>query len=743
MAEPPFPTRDQILQFVENAGGHATRRDIARAFNIKGDARIDLKRLLKEMQADGALDRSGKRGAAKPGALPPVTVIDITGRDADGELEGAPAKWTDEAPPPKIILAPGASDRGGAPGVGDRVLARLARQEDGSYEARVMKRLGQSAHRVLGLYRSKSRDGGRIEPVDRRSRKELLVAGSDAKGARDGDLVVAELKPQRAYGPKWATVKEIVGRIDDPRAISLIAVHSHGVPMGFDAAELAEAEAAATPELGARTDLRETPLITIDPSDARDHDDAVWAAPDDAADNKGGWVVLVAIADVAEFVRPGSALDKGAQTRGNSCYLPDRVIHMLPERLSADLCSLREGEDRPCLAVRMRFDKSGRKVDHRFLRGLMRSAAKLSYEDAQSVADGAPSPAAEPIAEAVVKPLFEAYAALAAARDARGPLDLDLPERRIVLDESGAVSQIAERERLEAHRLIEEFMIQANVCAAETLEAARSPLIYRVHDAPDPEKLDAARDYLDSIGYKLPKGQVVRASNLNGLLGQARARDEAALVGEVILRCQSQAVYATENLGHFGLSLRRYAHFTSPIRRYADLTVHRALIGALELGPGGAAPEDVAALSDTAEAISRYERRAMAAERDSVDRFTAAYLQDRVGAEFDGRVSGVPRFGLFIRLNETGADGLAPVRGLGAEYFVHDESRHALIGETSGLGYRLGQTVRVRLEEAAPLTGGLRFEVLSEPEKVPGASGRRRKPRAGSGPRRRGGRRGR
>ncbi|MEL7029768.1 MAG: RNB domain-containing ribonuclease, partial [Pseudomonadota bacterium] len=421
MADTPFPSRDDILRFVEQTGGQASRREIARAFKIKGDDRIELKRLLKDMERDGVLDKSGKRGVAPRGALPPVTVIDIIGQDPDGELQGAPTKWESEAPPPPIVLAPGRTDRGGAPGVGDRVLARLTPLAEGGYEARVMKRLGQSAHRILGLYR-RSGQGGRIEPVDRRSKKELAVAGADAKDATDGDLVVAELKPDRAYGLKRAVVREIVGRIDDPRSISLIAVHSHGVPMGFDPQELSEAEAAKAPALGVRTDLRQTPLLTIDPADARDHDDAVWAAPDEASDNKGGWVVIVAIADVAHFVQPGSALDKGAKARGNSCYLPDRVIHMLPERLSADLCSLKDGVDRPCLAVRMRFDASGAKVDHTFLRGLMRSVATLSYEDAQSVDDGAPTPAAAPFADSVLKPLFAAYRALAEARDARGPL---------------------------------------------------------------------------------------------------------------------------------------------------------------------------------------------------------------------------------------------------------------------------------------------------------------------------------
>ncbi|MEM1104666.1 MAG: ribonuclease R, partial [Pseudomonadota bacterium] len=647
--------------------------------------------------------------------------------DADGELLAAPISWKEETPPPRIICAPGKGRPGAALGVGDRALARLNPIEGGAFEARIIKRLGQSAHQILGLYRRTGAGGGRIEPVDRRSKKELAVSKDDALDAADGDLVVVEMLPDRAYGLKRAKVKDIVGRIDDQRAISLIAVHSHGVPVGFSEDELAEAEAARLPELGVRTDLRDVPLLTVDPADARDHDDAVWAGPDDNPKNKGGWVVIVAIADVAAFVRPGGALDKGAQTRGNSCYLPDRVIPMLPERLSTDLCSLREGEERPCLAVRMVFDAQGVKRDHTFLRGLMRSAAKLSYEDAQSAADGAPTAAAAPWAEKALQPLFAAYRAVAKARDARAPLDLDMPERKIVLDKAGFVDEIALRERFDAHRLIEEFMIQANVAAAETLEAARTPLIYRVHDGPADDKMEALRSYLESVGYAWPKGGVVRAANFNAALAKARERDEAEMIGEVILRCQSQAVYAVDNLGHFGLNLRRYAHFTSPIRRYADLTVHRSLISAAGLGDDGLSDAEAEALAATADAISKHERRAMAAERDSVDRYVAAFLQDRIGAEFAARISGVTRFGLFVRLDDTGADGLVPVRSLGLEYFEHDETRHALVGELTGSTYRLGQKVRVRLEEATPLTGGLRFEMLTDPEPGDGASKKRRR----------------
>ncbi|MDB5483177.1 MAG: exoribonuclease, VacB and RNase family, partial [Caulobacteraceae bacterium] len=477
-----------------------------------------------------------------------------------------------------------------------------------------------------------------------------------------------------------------------------------------------EALAAEAPTLKARTDLRHLPLITIDPADARDHDDAVFAEPDEDPANAGGWIAWVAIADVAAYVRPGSALDREAREKGNSVYFPDRVEPMLPERLSAGLCSLKEGEARACMAVRMVFDASGRKKSHRFQRGLMRSAAKLSYEQAQAAIDGHPDEATGPILEAVLKPLWAAYGVLKKGRDRRSPLEIESVERRILFSPDGEVAAITPRRSLEAHKLIEEFMIQANVSAAETLERRRTPLIYRVHDAPSPEKIEALADFLATVGIPWNKGEPPRTERFNRLLDQTRGGPHGEIINEVVLRTQMQAIYSTDNIGHFGLNLDRYAHFTSPIRRYADLIVHRGLIRALEFGDDGLGDDDVARLADTAEHITLAERRAMAAERDAIDRYVAAFLEDKVGATFEGRITGVTRFGLFVRLIDTGADGLIPVSSLGDEYFIHDDHLHALVGDRSGARWRLGRLVSVRLKEATPITGGLLLEMLSEPE---------------------------
>ncbi|MGQ0741239.1 MAG: ribonuclease R [Alphaproteobacteria bacterium] len=722
-AEPAALSKHAILAHLAAHPGD-TKRDLARALGVRGEQRQELKRILRDLAYEGLLERGKKKTYAPPGTLPEVAVIEIIGTDTDGELIGRPAHWERAEPAPQIWVSPGRVEEEGPPlGRGDKVLARISRTKEG-YEARVIKRLGASVHRVLGVLR---RDGGamRVEPVDRKTRLAFTVDERALAGARENELVLVEPLAGRDHGSPRARVVEKLGSMKEPRAVSLIAIHAHGIPDVFLEDALTEAGRAGPAETHGRTDLRKFPLCTIDPEDARDHDDAVWAAPDPDPANRGGHVVIVAIADVAHYVTPGSALDREARSRGNSVYFPDRVVPMLPERLSAELCSLKEDVDRPCLAVRMVFDAHGRKRRHEFLRGVMRSAARLTYRQAQAAFDGKPEAKTAPLRESILQPLRNAYRTLAKARDQREPLDLDLPERRIVIGADGKVDSIAFRERLESMRLIEEFMIQANVAAAETLEKARSPLVYRVHEEPSKEKLLALSDYLKTIGIAFAKGQVMKPAVFNQVLARAKKGPNADVINDVVLRTQSQAVYAPENIGHFGLNLSHYAHFTSPIRRYADLIVHRALIRALKLATGGLTDAEIARLDETADHISMTERRAMAAERDSVDRYVAAFMEERVGAMFEGRIAGVTRFGLFIRLRETGADGLLPMRALGQEYFRHDLKRHALVGQRSGTVYRLGDTVRVKLVEAAPLTGGLRFELAQEPVRRSAARVRR------------------
>ena len=721
---PPQPlTKQRVLAALEKTGGAAKKKDLARILDVGPDDKKELRRILRELEHDGALGRTGKRRFASASAVPERGVLEIVDTDPDGELIGR-LRGDDGLFGPAIRLAPGEGrGRQGEPaiGVGDRVLARIAKTDDGP-EARVVKRLGQSAHKILGVYRAATDDrgrkmsGGRVVPADRKARHDLLVLPEHVSNAADGDLVLVELvHGARPHGPKRALVKEVVGRESDPRAASILAMHTHGVTVGFSDEEERESRLAKPATLkGARVDMRKLPLVTIDPEDARDHDDAVYAAPDDDKSNPGGWRVWVAIADVAHYVTPGSALDRGAFKRGNSTYFPDRVAPMLPERLSADLCSLREHEDRACFAVEMVFDKDGRKRSHKFARGLMRSAAKLSYEQAQAAIDGKADAKTQPLLEPILKPLWAAYAALKRGRDARHPLEIDSAEHKIVFRD-GKVVGVKRRERFDAHKLIEEFMIQANVAAAEQLESKGRALIYRVHDRPSEEKIAALSDFLSTVQMSWSKGQNINAARFNRILELANKGPHAEIVNEVVLRTQAQAVYSPDNIGHFGLNLRAYAHFTSPIRRYADLIVHRALIKALKLGDDGLTEKEEGRLDQIAEHITQAERRSMAAERDATSRYIASFLADRVGAVFEGRVSGVTRFGLFVRLDETQADGLAPISSLGAERWLHDETAHALVGEVTGARYVLGQKLEVRLEEAAPISGGLIFSVESDP----------------------------
>ena len=712
-----LPSRQDILDFLATATGDAGKREIARAFGVKGGDRIALKALLRDMADDGLIAGS-RRKLTRPEMLPPVTVLEITGRDADGEFIARPASWDEEhGPPPRILMTESKRDTGPVAGIGDRVLARitaLGADADYPYQARTIKRLARAGRPMLAIFRALPGGAGVLDPIDRKQLKEWPVPRGSTNDAMNGELVRFELTRSSRMGVQTARVIERLGNPQAQQMTSLIAVHAHGIPDSFPDDVLAEAQAAKEPDAKRREDLTHLPLVTIDPFDARDHDDAVWAEPDPNPANRGGWVVIVAIADVACYVRPGSALDKEAKKRGNSVYFPDRVVPMLPERISNNLCSLIEDERRPCLAVRMIFDKDGSKLGQRFFRALMRSAASLTYEQAQAAIDGRVDETTGPLLDTVLRPLWGAYASLVLARTERGPLDLDLPERKILLDDQGRVRGVVSPPRLDAHRLIEEFMIAANVAAAETLEAKRSPLIYRVHDSPSKEKLASLAEFLNTIGIKLPKAGTLKPAQFNRVLAETRATPTAELVGEVILRSQAQAVYSPGNFGHFGLNLRRYAHFTSPIRRYADLIVHRALVRALGAGPDGLTDTEMGELEETAQHISDTERRAMAAERETADRLIAAYLADRIGAKFQARVSGLVRTGLFVRLTDTGADGFVPASSIGHEYFFHDEVRQALVGEDTGLAYRLGDLVEVRLVEAIPTAGALRFEMLSE-----------------------------
>ena len=649
-----------------------------------------------ETIAPSSNKRAGYRRATPQVQTLEAIVLRVTGTDADGDATARPVDWTGDGPPPLVTMV---AERRGLPALapGDRVLARLTALPDRGgltrFEGRTLNRLSDEPGRILGVFRAPDR----IVPTDRRAKAEWRVPPNETAGAETDEIVVATPLPYDRLGLKPARITERLGRLGDARSISLICIHAHDIPQDFSPEALADAARARATRLGRREDLRGVPLITIDGEDARDFDDAVFAAP--AGD---GFRLLVAIADVAHYVRPGSPLDRDARTRGNSVYFPDRVVPMLPEALSNGWCSLRPHEDRGCLFVEMTIDASGRKTGHRFGRGLMRSAARLTYEQVQAGYDAGDM--------THLGALYPAFRALLAARQARGTLDLDLPERQVVLAE-GRVESVRPRPRLDSHRLIEEFMVLANVAAAEQLEAYHQPCMYRVHAPPTEEKLETLRTFLHSLGVNLPPGDSIHPRDLDRVLLQVRGTEQAPIVNDVILRSQSQAAYSPDNLGHFGLALPRYAHFTSPIRRYADLLVHRALIAGGRMGLGALDGAEPGHFVDAGEHISATERRAAVAEREAVDRYLAAFMADRVGATFAARVSGVQRFGMFVTLDDTGANGLVPMNGLPDDYWVYDEPTQSLSGARSRRVFQLAQAVEVRLVEANPVTGGLIFQV--------------------------------
>jgi ribonuclease R len=715
------PSGEELIAFIKDRGGRVSKRDIARAFRLDSVGKAELRAALRQLSNEGRLDHSRRRFNVT-GHLPSAVLAEVTGRDSDGESIAEPAEW-DEAEhgaPPKIRLVFNRKSHSGpAPGVGDRVLLRtqeLKEAEDGiGHEGHVIKVLEKAQQQVLGIFHPSPSGGGRLVPVSKKSLgRELAIAPGAEGGAKEGDLVSVDLLKQRAYGLPQARVREKLGSMKSEHTISLIAIFAHGIPNIFAPSAIAEAQEARPASLEGREDWRKVPLITIDPPDAKDHDDAVFAEPDADPENKGGHLVTVAIADVAHYVTPSSPLDRSALDRGNSVYFPDRVVPMLPERISNDLCSLRPDEDRPALAVQMKIGADGRKRGHTFHRVMIRSAAKLNYAQAQAALDGRTDDTTKPLMEKVLRPLYDAYRALAKARDAREPLALDIPERKLILKPDKTLDRVIIPERIETQRLIEEFMIMANVTAAETCEQYRVPLLYRVHDAPTLEKITTLREFLQTLNINLPKASSLRPGDFNRILDRVKGKDVERLVHEVVLRSQAQAEYSAVNYGHFGLMLRRYAHFTSPIRRYADLIVHRALIRALKLGNDGLPDIEPQALAEIGARVSAAERRAMAAERETVDRLVAHFMADRVGAVFRGRISGVTRAGLFVKLDDTGADGFIPARTIGKDFFRYEEKHQAMVGERTRETHRLGDNVEVKLVEAIPVAGALRFELQSK-----------------------------
>jgi ribonuclease R len=703
-----IPDKDAVLKLILESPSPMTKREIVTAFGIKNDDRITMKAILRELEDEGSIIKQPGQVYAVPKGLPSVVVAEVYEIDIDGDVFARPMDWNEAVGErPRIEIVPDGKSNT-ALKEKDRALVRVKRITDRLYEGSIIKKLDNDQGQVMGLVVRHKRTFV-LQPTDKRAKYDFDIAQEDLNGAQDGDLAVGEIMSSRGSVRKQVRIANIIGSREDPKAISLIAIHEAGLREQFPDSVIAETKDMAVPDLKGREDLRSYPLVTIDGADARDFDDAVFAERDG-----DGFHLIVAIADVAYYVQPGSALDREAYHRGNSTYFPDRVVPMLPEALSNDLCSLRPKENRACMAFHLWIDGEGALKNHKIVRGIMRSVARLTYDQVQAARDGVIDDVTELLMDDVINPLYAAYELLDRARIKRGALDLDLPERQILIDKNGNMTGVKNRARYDSHKLIEEFMILANVAAAQALETRKAPCVYRIHDRPSLVKLNAVREFIDSFGLSLPKGQVTRPAQINQILSKAKDLPYSQLISQVILRSQSQAIYHPENIGHFGLALQRYAHFTSPIRRYADLLVHRSLIRAYGLGPGGLSDEEEVTLEEKSQHISQTERTSSEAERSSVDRFTAKWMSERIGAEFDGKINGVTRFGLFVTLDENGADGLVPIRSLPDDYYVHDEQQHALIGRKSKRVYRLGASLTIKIMEADGLTGSSVFAVVGK-----------------------------
>ncbi|MDY6408043.1 MAG: ribonuclease R [Pseudomonadota bacterium] len=700
-----IPTMDEIISYLETQNRPMNKRELSRVFGLKGDDRISLKKMIRELKTKG-LVHSESRGKkiVLPDSLPERLVVEVTGVDSMGDMIARPFEWPSDSPMPQIIII---KDKlSPAVGIGDVVQVSLKPAGARIYHAQTLRRVMVGDNQMVGVY-----ENGKIYSVDRRLTQAFSLTGIPKNIILENrDLILAEIPPVRVSAPQAFFVRKI-GTADEAYAATLISIYLHHLPVAFT--ELSEKQAArlTVPKIGKeRVDLRSIPFVTIDGPDARDFDDAVWAERDTNPKNTGGFHVMIGIADVCFYVRPGTALDTDARLRGNSVYFPDRVIPMLPETISNGVCSLKPNEDRAALVCEVWIDKNGVKIKHRFLRALIRSARRLTYDEVQSALDHK-----TPIQglENEICDLASAYQVLKKNRDKRGVLEIDVPERQVILNARGQVAGIHFRHQTESNRLIEELMILANVAAAETLEEKGIPVMYRVHDRPSFEKALHLSNYLMGLGQRIQLSDNPTARDFNAILKKAKGKPLQKTINELVLRSQSQACYSPENIGHFGLALARYAHFTSPIRRYADILVHRALIKALKFGEGALTDEEVDYFEDIAHHISATERQAASAEMDAQDRYVALYFSDRVGQKFNARISSITAFGIFVSVDSMGAEGFVPLSSISGDYYEYDERTQQLIGRATGKIFSLGQKVRCVLKESVPVTGGLKFQIIS------------------------------
>ncbi len=611
---------------------------------------------------------------------------------------------------------------------GDRVAARIEGPRfRGKPQGAIVEVLERRTREVVGRLHLEA-GVAYLTPDNARIAHRVLVPGTQLGEARSGQIVIVELtqQPGRNVQPV-GRVTRVLGEHGAPGMETEIAIHSHGLPVEFPQAVLAEARAFGgqipASALAGRDDLRSLDLVTIDGADARDFDDAVYCER-----ARGGWRLIVAIADVGYYVKPGNPLDAEARERGTSVYFPNRVLPMLPEELSNGLCSLVPEQDRLCLGCELRVSDDGRITRSRFFAGVMRSAARFTYDEVGAflTRPGAKhAPRIEALRERLLA-LHGVYHSFLRERTGRGALELDTPELKLEFDAQGRVAALVERSRNDAHRLIEECMIAANIAAARFLDRHHVPTLYRVHGLPDADRLETLRHFLREFGLWLPPAEDVRPEDLRDLLRKLGDRPDALLISTAVVRSMPQAVYQPGNIGHFGLALEHYAHFTSPIRRYPDLVVHRGIRRVLEGGDPGELAAAHGPFPVLGQECSFRERRADEATRGAVAWLKCYYMQDRIGEEFDGIVSGVVDFGLFVQLDGLQVDGLLHVSALGQDYFARDRSGYRMIGRSSGRIYKLGDRLRVRVTSVSLDERRVDFELTGTQE----PSRRTRRPRA-------------
>ena len=679
-----IPSRDEILAAMEKAGKPLTLEALAPGFGIRTEQhRRALEARMRAMVRDGQLLRNRADEFCLTGHLDVVTGKVLAHRDGFGFLR--PDDGSDD-----LYLAAREMQ---LLWDGDRIAARATDTPRGR-EGHVVEILARGKTRIVGHFRRERGIDFVLESGE--SRTEVLIARGEAHGAKPGDIVNVEVleypsKRNHAIG----RVLEVVGRKDQSGIDTDVAILAHGIPNEWPAEALAEARtwSAEVPEKAkeGREDLRSVPLVTIDGADAKDFDDAVFCEP-----HGDGWRLLVAIADVSYYVRPDSPLDREARGRGTSVYFPDRVVPMLPEELSNGLCSLKPDVDRLCLVCEMQVSRSGEVTRSRFYDAVMRSAARLTYTDAAAMLVAARPRGPHAELKPALQHLNAVYEAFASVRKQRGAIDFDLPEAKIELDERGQVKSVRAVERLVTHKIIEECMIAANVEAAKRIHKGKIPGLYRVHEGPDEGKLEELVLFLRTFGHKLTPSKV-SPKEINRILASVSGKPEEELVETVVLRSMMQARYQPGNVGHFGLALGAYAHFTSPIRRYPDLLVHRAIKWLNDKRSAKGFRYALPEMEQLGEHCSRTERRADEATREVAERLKCVYLKERVGETFDVVISSVVAFGLFVRLAEIQADGLVHVTALPRDYYHRDPTGTTLKGERSGRAYRLTESIKVRL----------------------------------------------